>query len=148
MVRRITGREPFDELSPHTAVAQGAAIHAAILESQHLGDKSVLAEKVRKMLEKVRQENVNSHGLGVVATNPRSGKAINQVMIKRNTRLPAEKKQVFKTVRDNQERVSVQVIEGGRSGSQGLFPSGQVSYHRPSGGFAERVADRGNLFVR
>ena len=112
MVRRITGREPFDELSPHTAVAQGAAIHAAILESQHLGDKSVLAEKVRKMLEKVRQENVNSHGLGVVATNPRSGKAINQVMIKRNTRLPAEKKQVFKTVRDNQERVSVQVIEG------------------------------------
>lgn len=112
MLRRVAGREPFDGLSPHTAVAQGAAIHAAILETRHLGDKSALAEKVRKMLETVRQENVNSHGLGVVATNPRNGKAVNHVMIKRNTRLPAERKQVFKTARENQGRVSVQVIEG------------------------------------
>ena len=32
MIRKLTGQEPFTGISPHTSVAQGAAIHAAILE--------------------------------------------------------------------------------------------------------------------
>jgi molecular chaperone DnaK len=111
MIRRLTGQEPYTGISPHTAVAQGAAIHAAILEARNRGD-SAMTEKVRKMLVGVKQENVNSHGLGVAATNPRSGKLVNHVMIPRNSRLPAEARQTFKTVRDGQTRVSVQVLEG------------------------------------
>jgi molecular chaperone DnaK len=111
-IREVTGIEPSREVSPHTAVAQGAAIHAAILDVRHRGQKTELAEKVRKMLSTVKQENVNSHGLGVVATDPRSGKTLNHVMIPRNSRLPVEISQTFKTNRDGQERVSVQVIEG------------------------------------
>ncbi len=112
MIERVTGQKPYDEISPHTAVAQGAAIHAAILEVKHRGDQSVLAEHVRKMLASVKQENVNSHGLGVLATNPKSRKEINHVMIPRNTPLPFEVRQTFKTRSENQRRVSVQVIEG------------------------------------
>jgi molecular chaperone DnaK len=93
-------------------VAEGAAIHAAILEAQNRGDESELAEVLRRRLQAVRQENVNSHGLGVVAADPKSGKEINHVMIPHNTRLPVEKKQVFTTRRDGQHRVSVQVLEG------------------------------------
>ncbi len=112
MLKDITGHEPYHEISPYTAVAQGAAIHAAILEVQGRGDESVLAEKVRKMLASVKQENVNSHGLGVLATNPRSRKEVNHLMIPRNTPLPAEIRKTFKTRYDKQQRVSVQVIEG------------------------------------
>jgi molecular chaperone DnaK len=112
MLEQITGQKPHDEISPHTAVAQGAAIHAAILEAKHRGDQSELADKVRKMLAAVKQENVNSHGLGILATNPKSNKEINHVMIPRNTRLPFEIQQTFKTKRDKQQRVSIQVIEG------------------------------------
>ena len=112
MVKRVSGREPFTGISPHTSVAQGAAIHAAILESQHRREDVGLAERVRKMLARVRQENVNSHGLGVVATNPRNGRTVNHVMIARNSRLPTEKKQVFQTNHAGQQRVSVQVLEG------------------------------------
>lgn len=108
----LTGQKPHDEISPHTAVAQGAAIHAAILEAKHRGDRSELASKVRKMLASVKQENVNSHGLGILATNPKSNKDVNHVMIPRNTRLPFEVKQTFKTKRDKQQRVNIQVIEG------------------------------------
>ena len=108
----LTGKKPYDEISPFTAVAQGAAIHAAILEAKHRGEESELAEKVRRMLGAVREDNVNSHGLGVVATNPRSGKALNHVMIPRNTRLPAQVEQVFETKKDGQERVTIQVLEG------------------------------------
>src|SRR5690606_5258692 len=95
-----------------TSVAQGAAIHAAILEAKHRGDASGMSEKVRKLLGNIRQENVNSHGPGVAAANPKSGKLITHVMSPRNTRLPVQASQVFKTTRDNQERVSVQVLEG------------------------------------
>ncbi|MBN2472984.1 MAG: Hsp70 family protein [Pirellulales bacterium] len=112
MLKDLLGKEPHHEISPHTAVAQGAAIHAAILEVQHLGEKSALADKVHKMLTGVKQENVNSHGLGVLATNPRSRKDVNHLMIPRNTPLPAEVKRTFKTKHDKQQRVSVQVIEG------------------------------------
>ena len=113
MVEDVTGTKPFDEISPFTAVAQGAAIHAAILEAKHRGDDSELAEKVRKMLGAVKQENVNSHALGVVVTiDAEKGKARNRVMIPKNTRLSFHKQQVFKTIRDNQERITIQVLEG------------------------------------
>jgi len=112
MLRQVTGREPYTELSPHTAVAQGAAIHAAILEAKYREGHAELTERIRKMLATVKQENVNSHGLGIVATNPKTGKAVNHVMIKRNTRLPVECTQTFKTNRPSQQRVSIQVLEG------------------------------------
>jgi molecular chaperone DnaK len=112
VLKKITGKDPYTEISPYTAVAQGAAIHAAILEAKHRGEKSEMSDRVRKMLAAVKQENVNSHGLGVLAHNPGTSKDINHVMIPRNTRLPAEIRKTFKTLRDNQRRVTVQVIEG------------------------------------
>lgn len=106
-----TGREPYRGISPFAAVAQGAAIHAAILEAKYRGDAK-LTEKIRRMLAAVRQENVNSHGVGIVATDPKSGRDRNFVMIPRNTPLPAEKRQVFRTKKVGQNRISIQVLEG------------------------------------
>jgi len=111
-IEAMTGIEPFRGLSPHTSVAQGAAIHAAILEVKHRGDESKLADVVRKHLAAVRQEEVNSHGLGMVARHPKTGDPLNHVMIPRNTRLPAEVRQTFYTNKENQERVTVKVTEG------------------------------------
>lgn len=112
MLHELTGREPFQGLSPHTAVAQGAAIHAAILEAKFRGEASELAERVRKMLKSVRQEDVNSHGLGIAARHPKTGKTVNHVMIPRNSKLPTEVKRTFATSEPNQQRVNIKVIEG------------------------------------
>ncbi|MHB1037550.1 MAG: Hsp70 family protein [Pirellulales bacterium] len=112
MLERVTGKKPDRGVSVHTAVAQGAAIHAAILEAQYRGRGSEMAEKLRKSLASVKQENVNSHGLGVAAKNPKSGKVINHVMIPRNSRLPIETQQTFITNHAGQQRVNIQVIEG------------------------------------
>jgi molecular chaperone DnaK len=92
-------------------VAQGAAIHAAILEVQHRGE-SPLNDRIRKHLSSIKQENVNSHGLGVVVRHPRKSKYINHVMIPRNSRLPIETRQIFKTGHESQERINVKVTEG------------------------------------
>lgn len=111
-LKQLTGIEPFRGLSPHTAVAQGAAIHAAILEAKYRTESSELSDRIRKRLSGVRQDEVNSHGLGVAAKNLRSGKLINHIMIPRNSRLPIEAKQTFVTVEPNQQRVSIKVLEG------------------------------------
>ncbi|QGJ70809.1 Molecular chaperone DnaK [Planctomycetales bacterium 10988] len=108
----LTGVKPYDGLSPHTAVAQGAAIHAAILEAKFRGDDSPLSARIKKRLAGVVQENVNSHGLGVIIRDIRSGKMKNYVMIPRNTKIPVEVKRVFSTTEPNQRRVSVRVVEG------------------------------------
>lgn len=111
-LKDVTGLEPYTGLSPYTAVAQGAAIHAAILEAKYRGERSEIAEKVRKYLSTIRQEDVNSHGLGIVARNPKTGKNVNHLMIPRNSKLPVSVQQTFKTNYENQQRVNVQVVEG------------------------------------
>jgi len=111
MMKSVMGREPYTGISPFVSVAMGAAIHAAILEAQNR-EGTDMAEKVRKMLGAIRQENVNSHGLGIVIKDPKSGKKINHVMIPKNTRLPVSTTRVFQTVQENQSRVSVYVMEG------------------------------------
>jgi molecular chaperone DnaK len=106
-------------------VALGASIHAAILEARHGPGGNERAERVRKMLGAVKQENVNSHGLGIVVKDLRSGKKINHVMIPRNTRLPAEVRQVFETVQENQKRVTVHVMEGEAPEPEACSPLGK-----------------------
>ena len=77
-----------------------------------LPQRSEIADTVRKHLASVRQEDVNSHGLGVVARDPKTGKALNHVMIPRNTRLPVEVRQTFYTNNTGQQRVNIKVTEG------------------------------------
>lgn len=111
-IEQVTGKKPFQGISPHTSVAQGAAIHAAVLDAKFRGDQSQVTESVRKHLAAVKQDDVNSHGLGVVARHPRTGKYVNHVMIPHNSRLPVEVSQTFQTNEPGQTRVSIKVTEG------------------------------------
>jgi len=111
-LEQTLGIKPYTGISPHTSVCQGAAIHAAILEAKYRGEGSKLAEAVRRKLGSIKQDNVNSHGLGVIARHPRMDKYVNHVMIPRNSRLPIEVQQTFRTSRDDQRRVNVRVTEG------------------------------------
>ncbi|MCL2742562.1 MAG: Hsp70 family protein [Planctomycetaceae bacterium] len=117
-LKEHTGIAPYinPNLDPHTAVARGAAIHAAILEARHRGSESQLGDRVKKMLEVIKQEDVNSHGLGIVVMGlqeeAKPKKAVNHIMIPRNMTLPYSITQTFQTTKENQTRISVQVLEG------------------------------------
>jgi len=111
-LKQLFNKDPYRGLSPHTAVAQGAAVHAAILEAKFRGEKSEQADRIRKLLGSVKQDDVNSHGLGVAARNPKTGKTVNHIMIPRNSKLPIEVKQTFVTSEPSQRRVTIKVIEG------------------------------------
>ncbi|MBW3540378.1 MAG: Hsp70 family protein [Planctomycetes bacterium] len=113
MLKEVTGRDPSHELFPESAVAEGAAIHAAILEARLEGSEGRHAQAVLKRLRSVETTDVNSHSLGVKITDPQNRtRKINHIMIPKNTAIPFEISQRFVTTSPNQERIHVYVLEG------------------------------------
>jgi len=125
MLKEVCGREPSRELKPEEAVAQGAAIHAAILEARATGGDSRMAQAITKRLLSVETTEVNSHSLGVKITDPNDrSRKINHIMIPKNTSIPFSVEQKFVTTSDNQQRIHVWVLEGEASDPEACTPIG------------------------
>src|SRR6184192_383716 len=86
LMRELSGKEPDCSVSPDEAVAHGAALQAGLLLAQSAGQA-----------QRFRVRNVNSHSLGVVATDSKTRRPRNAILIPRNTPLPISAKRVFKT---------------------------------------------------
>ncbi len=125
MLEDLTGRTPSTTLDPRIAVAQGAAVHAAILEARATGGESRLSDAVRARLGSVSSTDVNSHSLGVEITDPSApGGKRNHVMIARNSPLPAKIDQRFVTDRPNPQGIRIRLLEGEVSDIDACTPVG------------------------
>jgi molecular chaperone DnaK len=82
-------------------VAHGAALHAGVLLARQLGRTARLKVK-----------NVNSHSLGIVATDNLTGRKRNAVLVPRNTSLPVTARRTFRTQKLGQKSILVQIVEG------------------------------------
>src|SRR4029077_6650522 len=81
MLTEVCQRKPSRELRPEEAVAQGAAIHAAILEARENRGVEGLNDLITNRLRSVKTNDVNSHSLGVKVTSPSDrARKINHVM--------------------------------------------------------------------
>ncbi|MCA8993018.1 MAG: Hsp70 family protein [Planctomycetaceae bacterium] len=113
MLREVTGKAPSRDVTPEEAVAEGAAIHAAILEARATGGNTRMGQAVVKRLQSVQASDVNSHSLGVKITDPNNRtRKINHIMIPKNTSIPFKTTQRFVTNSPNQQRVHVCILEG------------------------------------
>ncbi len=113
MMQKLTGRKPSKVLNPQLAVAQGAAIHAAIIEAKLTDGQTGVAESLRKRLKAITVADVNSHSLGVEITDPKNSKSKrNHIMIPRNSRLPCGRKQTFVTVGNEPSSITIRLLEG------------------------------------
>src|SRR5581483_2226800 len=109
MLHELTGKMPDNSLAVSEVVARGAALHAGILAARAGADQS-LGAAARAALEDVVEINVNSHSLGIeVKCNDQR---INDILIAKNTQLPAAASRVYRTVNESQTRVRVKVLQG------------------------------------
>lgn len=112
MLTEVCQKSPSRELRPEEAVAQGAAIHAAILEAR-AGRETQIANAVLNRLRNVQATDVNSHSLGVKVTDPENRtRKINHIMIPKNTQIPYSISQRFITNSANQRSIHVYILEG------------------------------------
>lgn len=94
-VKEWSGKIPNKSINPDEAVSVGAAIQASVLAGQT--DKEVYLIDVTPL------------SLGIETQG-----GVMSVMIKRNTQVPSEAKEVFTTATDNQTSVDVKVYQGER----------------------------------
>lgn len=113
MLKNVCGRAPSRELDPDLAVAQGAAVHAAILEARETGGRSRMGQAVMNRLKSISTRDVNSHSLGVEITDFEDPqKKRNHIMIPRNTPIPHKVVQRFVTNTPNPESIRLRLLEG------------------------------------
>lgn len=118
MLRKLTGQEPDNSVAPDEAVAQGAALHAGLLLAKHAGKPPEF--KIR---------NVNSHSLGVVGTDKKTGRRQNAIIIPRNTPLPAEARRIFYTQKPGQTSLLLQIVEGESASADECASIGRCTIH-------------------
>jgi molecular chaperone DnaK len=106
-VKEFFGKEPRKDVNPDEAVAVGAAIQAGVLK----GDvKDVLLLDVTPL-------SLGIETLGGVMTK----------LIQKNTTIPTKAQQVFSTADDNQNAVTIHVLQGERDMAAGNKSLGQFN---------------------
>ncbi|KAL6131452.1 hypothetical protein ACLB2K_069828 [Fragaria x ananassa] len=99
------GKELCKSINPDEAIANGAAVQAAVLTGGNLHGK----------LQNFTLLDVTPLSLGTNSadlSDPLKLKQYMSVVIPRNSRIPIKKKEIYVTVRDNQEEVDFPVYEG------------------------------------
>jgi len=116
MLRDLSGKEPDASVAADEAVAHGAALRAGLLLAKSEGRRAAFKIK-----------NVNSHSLGVVGTDPQTKRKRNGILIPRNTVLPAVVKRTFRTSKQGQKSILVQIVEGESPSADECSPLGRCS---------------------
>ena len=130
MVQRLVkelfkGKEPNRSVNPDEVVAIGAAIQGAIATGEV---KDILVLDATPL-------SLGVETLGGVMT----------VLIPRNTTIPTSKKEVFSTASDNQNAVTINVLQGEREFAKDNRLLGTFNLDRHPAGPARHAADRGDV---
>ncbi len=110
MLTDISGKVPDNSLAVSEVVARGAALHGGIVAARRGQEGLTFEPDVRQALEDVVEINVNSHSLGIEIK--KDAEKVNDILIPKNTQLPAAASRVYRTVIENQPRVRVKVLQG------------------------------------
>jgi molecular chaperone DnaK len=106
-VKEIFGREPRKDVNPDEAVAIGASIQGGVLQGEV---KDVLLLDVTPL-------SLGIETMGGVMTK----------LIQKNTTIPTKAAQVFSTAEDNQNAVTIHVLQGEREVASGNKSLGQFN---------------------
>ena len=108
----MSNKPPATDVPVDETVASGAAIHAAICTLKSPDRIHELGLAAAEKLGKVQTVDVAAHALGLVIKDHRTLLYRNDVLIARNSRLPASITKTYQTAYDGQQRIVLQVVQG------------------------------------
>jgi molecular chaperone DnaK len=113
MLKSLSGRTLNTSLSPDQSIAHGATYYAGMLLSNSSFAKSILNEAAAARLRQFKQQSVNARALGILVRDVDKDERVPHYLLAANTQLPAEVKTTVGTVKANQPRAHLRVIESG-----------------------------------
>jgi molecular chaperone DnaK len=111
MLESMSGKVPDSAINPDEAIAIGAAMQAGIIMGQR-GDARILQTAEGRRLAKTKVTDVTSHSFGIILADVMTRELYNQIMIAKNTPIPARVVDRFYTVSHMQEAVDFVVLQG------------------------------------
>jgi molecular chaperone DnaK len=112
LLERMSGRPTAADVAVDETVASGAAIHAAICTLKSPDRIHELGAAAAEKLSKVQTVDVAAHALGLVIKDHRTLQYRNDVLIAKNSRLPASVTKTYQTAYDGQQKIVLQVVQG------------------------------------
>ncbi len=98
-IRRITGKEPCTGIDPDTAIAQGAAVFAAMKER-------------REEMKNIILTDICPFSLGTAVLDPASGREKTDYIIERNAPLPSSFERRYYAASNGQSNISIRLYQG------------------------------------
>jgi len=156
LLERMSGQEVRPEVPVDEAVAAGAAIYAAICVLEDTERPRELSAEAAERLGKIRTVDVAAHAMGLIIKDVHTLEYRNDVLIPKNTRLPASVTKTYQTSYDDQQRIILQVVQGDAPEPEANLVVGQVSIGglpagRPAGALVNVTYSydrRGRIHVR
>lgn len=129
---RLFRKFPGTSINPDEAVALGAAIQGAMKERRQEVQEMILTDVCSFTLG---TEVVMEYGDGVVEGGHYSP------IIERNTVIPASKTSRFYTARDNQEKISIRILQGESRFARNNLYLGELEVEVPKGPKGQEAVD-------
>jgi molecular chaperone DnaK len=117
-LKKMSGTTPNTSLSPDQSIAHGATYYAGMLLSNNKFARSILGEKAKERLRKVKQISVTARSLGILVRDMMQDIRVPHYLIPENSALPVKAIHHFGTVIPNQKRVHLHIIESGTTGEE------------------------------
>lgn len=115
MLKRLSGRTLNTSLSPDQSIAHGATYYAGMLISNSQFARSILKPQAAARLAQFKQKSVNARALGILVREMETGERVPHYFLPANTSLPTSVTTTVGTVKANQRRVQLRVVESGTS---------------------------------
>lgn len=117
-LKELGGRTLNTSLSPDLSIAHGATYYSGMLLTNDEYARSILSDEATRRLGKMRHSVVNARGLGLLVRQEGTKRRFPHFLIPANTALPASVTEIFGTVRPNQRRVHLHIVESGTAADE------------------------------
>jgi molecular chaperone DnaK len=112
MLESLSGKPVEAPVPVDDAVALGAALHAAIIEVNSDDRVVEYSAATAEKLGRIHTSDVAAHALGLVVKDHVTLEYRNDIIIKKNSRLPASETKSYQTAHPGQQSIVLQVVQG------------------------------------